>query len=143
VSFKGISQTYTIKKIVLDEKVAREVVKDLVRGDVCRQLLSIKDDRISNLKNQISELRSLLSIKDSIIVNKDKIIEIQDDAIGWWKKPELHGYMGMQSIQFTVNNPIVYGRLLLEYPKIKVGVQGFVQPNNPAGYNVILEYKLF
>jgi hypothetical protein len=143
VSFKGISQTDTIKKIVLDEKVAREVVKDLVKGDICKQLLSVKDERILNLKSQISELRSLLSIKDSIIVNKDRIIEIQDDVIGWWKKPELHGYMGMQSIQFTATNPIIYGRVFLEYPKVKVGVQGFVQPNNPAGYNVIVEYKLF
>jgi hypothetical protein len=143
VSFKGISQTDTIKKIVLDEKVAREVVKDLVKGDICKQLLSVKDERISNLKNQISELRSLISIKDSIIVNKDKIIKVQDKVIGWWKKPELHGYMGMQSIQFTTTNPIIYGKVLLELPKIKVGVQGFVQPNNPAGYSVIVEYKLF
>ena len=143
MSFKGISQTDTIKKIVLDEKVAREVVKDLVRGDICRQRLFVKDERISTLKNQISELRSLISIKDSIILKKDKTIKVQDKAIGWWKKPELHGYMGMQSIQFTTTNPIIYGRVFLEYPKVKVGLQGFVQPNNPAGYNVIVEYKLF
>lgn len=143
MSFKSISQTDTLKKIVLDEKVAREVVKDLVKGDICKQLLSVKDERILNLKNQISELRSLIQIKDSIISNKDKIIDIQDNVIGWWKKPELHGYMGVQSVQFTTTNPMIYGQLFLEFPKISVGMQGYIQPNNPTGYSVIIEYKLF
>jgi hypothetical protein len=143
VSFKGISQTDTIKKIVLNEKVAREVVKDLVRGDVCRRLLIIKDEEIKNLQEQNNELVEIMRIKDSISEKKDKIIKIQDKAIGWWKKPELHGYLGVQTIRFDVVDPYIYGRVLLEYSKLKLGVQYFVQPNKPSGYGVIVEYKVF
>jgi len=143
VSFKGISQTDTIKKIVLNEKVAREVVKDLVRGDVCRRLLIIKDEEIKNLQEQNDELVEIMRIKDSISEKKDKIIKIQDKAIGWWKKPELHGYLGVQTIRFDVVDPYIYGRVLLEYSKLKLGGQYFVQPNRPSGYGVIVEYKVF
>jgi hypothetical protein len=143
VSFKGISQTDTIKKIVLNEKVAREVVKDLVRGDVCRRLLIIKDEEIKNLQEQNNELVEIMRIKDSISEKKDKIIKIQDKAIGWWKKPELHGYLGVQTIRFDVVDPYIYGRVLLEYSKLKLGGQYFVQPNRPSGYGVIVEYKVF
>ena len=143
MSFKGISQTDTIKKIVLNEKVAREVVKDLVRGDVCRRLLIIKDEEIKNLQEQNNELVEIVRIKDSISEKKDKIIKIQDKAIGWWKKPELHGYLGVQTIRFDVVDPYIYGRVLLEYSKLKLGGQYFVQPNRPSGYGVIVEYKVF
>lgn len=143
MSFKGISQTDTIKKIVLNEKVAREVVKDLVRGDVCRRLLIIKDEEIKNLQEQNDELVEIMRIKDSISEKKDKIIKIQDKAIGWWKKPELHGYLGVQTIRFDVVDPYIYGRVLLEYSKLKLGGQYFVQPNRPSGYGVIVEYKVF
>jgi hypothetical protein len=143
VSFKGISQTDTIKKIVLNEKVAREVVKDLVRGDVCRRLLIIKDEEIKNLQEQNNELVEIMRIKDSISEKKDKIIKIQDKAIGWWKKPELHGYLGVQTIRFDVVDPYIYGRVLLEYSKLKLGGQYFVQPNRPSGYGLIFEYKIF
>ena len=93
VSFKSISQTDTIKKIVLDERVGREVVKDLVKGDVCRQLLTLKNENIKNLEEQNAELAEIIKIKDSILSKKDDIITVQDKAIGWWKKPELHSYM--------------------------------------------------
>ena len=143
MSFKGISKTDTIKKIVLNEKVAREVVKDLVRGDVCKRLLIIKDEEIKNLQEQNDELVEIMRIKDSISEKKDKIIKIQDKAIGWWKKPELHGYLGVQTIRFDVVDPYIYGRVLLEYSKLKLGGQYFVQPNRPSGYGVIVEYKVF
>jgi hypothetical protein len=143
VSFKGISKTDTIKKIVLNEKVAREVVKDLVRGDVCKRLLIIKDEEIKNLQEQNDELVEIMRIKDSISEKKDKIIKIQDKAIGWRKKPELHGYLGVQTIRFDVVDPYIYGRVLLEYSKLKLGGQYFVQPNRPSGYGVIVEYKVF
>jgi hypothetical protein len=127
----------------LNEKVAREVVKDLVRGDVCRRLLIIKDEEIKNLQEQNDELVEIMRIKDSISEKKDKIIKIQDKAIGWWKKPELHGYLGVQTIRFDVVDPYIYGRVLLEYSKLKLGGQYFVQPNRPSGYGVIVEYKVF
>jgi hypothetical protein len=143
VSFKSISQTDTIKKIVLDERVGREVVKDLVKGDVCRQLLTLKNENIKNLQEQNKELVEIIKIKDSILSKKDNIITVQDKAIGWWKKPQLHGYLGVQTINATLVNPSLYGNVLLEFPKFNVGAQYYVQPNNPSGYGFIVEYKLF
>ncbi len=127
----------------MNEKVGREVVKDLVRGDICRQLLNIKDENIKNLQEQNDELVGIVKIKDSILSKKNDIINIQDKAIGWWKKPELHGYFGVQTIRFDVVDPYLYGRVLIEYSKLKLGGQYFVQPNNSSGYGIILEYKLF
>ena len=143
MSFKAISQTDTIKKIVLDERVGREVVKDLVKGDVCRQLLNLKNENIKNLEEQNKELLEIIKIKDSILSKKNNIITVQDKAIGWWKKPQLHGYLGVQTINATLVNPSLYGNVLLEFPKFNVGAQYYVQPNNPSGYGFIVEYKLF
>ena len=127
----------------MNEKVGREVVKDLVRGDVCRQLLIIKDENIKNLREQNDELVEIIKIKDSILSKKNDIITIQDKAIGWWKKPELHSYLGVQTVSATLVNPYLYGTLLLEFPKFNIGGQYILQPNNPSGYGFILEYKLF
>ena len=143
MSFKSISQTDTIKKIVLDERVGREVVKDLVKGDVCRQLLTLKNENIRNLQEQNKELVEIIKIKDSILSKKEDIITVQDKAIGWWKKPELHGYLRVQTVNISLVDPYLFGIVMVEFPKVKIGGQYFVQPNNPAGYGLILEYKLF
>jgi hypothetical protein len=143
VSYNGFSQNDTIKKIVLNEKVAREVVKDLVRGDICEKRLLLKDEEIKNLQEQNDELVTIIKIKDSISEKKDQIIKIQDKAIGWWKKPELHGYLGVQTIRFDIVDPYVYGRVLIEYSKLKLGAQYFVQPNKPSGYGIVVEYNIF
>jgi hypothetical protein len=143
VSFKSFSQTDTIKKIVLNETIAREVVKDLVKGDLCKQKLILKDEEIKNLQDQNDELVEIIKIKDSILSKKDEIIIIQDKAIGWWKKPEIHGYLGLQTVNASLIDPYVYATLLVEFPKFSIGAQYFVQPNNPTGYGVIFEYNLF
>ena len=143
VSFKSFSQTDTIKKIVLNEKVAREVVKDLVKGDLCKQHLLLKDEEIKNLQEQNDELVEIIKIKDSILSKKDEIITVQDKAIGWWKKPELHGYAGVQTMRLTLTEPTLYTNIMLEFTKFNIGAQYFVQPNNPPGYGIILEYNLF
>ena len=143
MSFNAISQTDTIKKIVLNEKVGREVVKDLVRGDLCKQLLILKDEKINNLQEQNTELVEIIKIKDSILSKKDDIIIIQDKAIGWFKKPELHGYLGVQTVNSSIVNPYLYGTLLVQFPKFSIGGQYFVQPDNPSGYGFIFEYNLF
>jgi hypothetical protein len=127
----------------LNEKVAREVVKDLVQGDICKKLLIERDEEIKNLQEQNDELLEIIKIKDSKFDKKDQIITIQDKAIGWWKKPQIHGYLGVQTIRFDIVDPCVYGRVLIEYSKLKLGGQYFVQPNKPSGYGVVLEYKIF
>lgn len=128
---------------MLNEKVAREVVKDLVKGDLCKQKLILKDEEIKNLQEQNDELVEIIKIKDSILFKKDAIITIQDKAIGWWKKPELNGYLRVQTINDDIVEPLLFGVLLLEFPKISIGVQYFIQPNNPPGYGLIFEYKIF
>lgn len=127
----------------MNEKVAREVVKDLVQGDICKKLLIQRDEEIKNLQEQNDELVEIIKIKDSKFDKKKQIITIQDKAIGWWKKPQIHGYLGVQTIRFDVVDPYVYGRVLIEYSKLKLGGQYFVQPNKPSGYGVVLEYKIF
>ncbi len=127
----------------MNEKVGREVVKDLVRGDICEKRLFLKDEEIKNLQGQNNELISIIKIKDSISGKKDQIIKIQDKALGWWKKPEIHGYLGVQTVSATLVNPYLYGTLLLEFPKFNIGGQYILQPNNPSGYGFILEYNIF
>ena len=46
------SQTDTIKKVVLSEQVARQVVKDLLKGDICQERLLLKEEEITNLTAQ-------------------------------------------------------------------------------------------
>ncbi len=127
----------------MNEKTAREVVKDLVKGDLCKQKLILKDEEIKNLQEQNDELVEIIKIKDSILSKKDEIITVQDKAIGWFKKPELHGYLGVQTINATLIDPYLYGRLSIEFPKFNLGAQYFIQPNNSSMYGFIVEYKLF
>ena len=143
MSYNSFSQNDTVKKIVLNERVTRQVVKDLVRGDICEKQLLLKDEEIKNLQEQNDELVSIIKIKDSISEKKDQIIKIQDKAIGWWKKPELHGYLGVQTIRVDIVDPCIYGRVLIEYSKLKLGAQYFVQPNKPSGYGIVVEYNIF
>jgi len=142
-SFSSFSQTDTVKKIVLNEKVAREIMKDVVNGDFCKKNLILKEAQIKNLKEQNEELVEIIKIKDSILSKKDEIIIIQDKAIGWWKKPEVHGYLGIQTVNATLIDPYIYGTLLVEFPKFSLGGQYFVQPNNLPGYGLIFEYNIF
>ena len=143
VSSKSFSQQDTIKKIVLNDKVAREVVKDLVKGDLCKQKIVLKDEEIKNLQEQNAELVEIIKIKDSILSKKDDIIILQDKAIGWWDKPKLHGYLGSQTVNASLINPYIYATLLVEFQKISIGARYFVQPSNHSGYGLIVEYNLF
>lgn len=143
VSFSSFSQTDTVKKIVLDERVAREIMKDVVNGDFCKKNLVLKEEQIKNLQEQNEELVEIIKIKDSILSKKDDIIILQDKAIGWWKKPEVHGYLGIQTVNASLIDPYIYATLLVEFPKVSIGAQYFAQPNNPSGYGIIVEYNLF
>jgi hypothetical protein len=110
---------------------------------LCKQKLILKDEEINNLQKQNDQLVDIIKIKDSILSKKDEIIVVQDKAIGWFKKPELHGYLGVQTLNATLIDPYLYGRVLVEFPKFSLGAQYFVQPNNPSGYGFIFEYNLF
>jgi hypothetical protein len=145
VSFKSISQI-DIKKdsvVVLTEKQARAVATDLVRYDFAKQIIKEQENRIKNFQKKEVEFNNKLNIKDSIIMYQKEIIDINKSIIKNKKPFEIHGFVGVRSIQFTLREPILYTSLMLQFFKFNIGAQYFLQPNNSPGYGAILEYKLF
>ena len=57
------SQTDTIKKVVLSEQVAKQVVKDLLKGDICQERLLLKEEEIKNLTEQNEALVEIIKTK--------------------------------------------------------------------------------
>jgi len=145
VGFKGISQTAIQKDsvVVLTEKQSRAVVTDLVRYDFAQQVIKLQEQRIKNFEKKEIEFKNQLDIKDSIIFHQKGMIDIQKEIIKSKKPFEIHGYVGVQSTQFTLREPTLYTNLMLEFTRFNIGAQYFVQPSNPPGYSVVLEYKLF
>ena len=145
MSCKAISQNATQNNTVvrLNEKQAREVAKDLVRYDTYKAISKLQDQRINYLDQQIIIYDNQLNVKDSIILKQKEFIDYQDKIINKPFKPELHGYLGINTIGITLRNPYLYGTLLLQFQKFSVGWQGYVQPNNSAGHGIIVEYNLF
>ena len=145
ISCKAISQNDTLNKTVvrLNEKQARAIATDLARYDACKAVSKLQDERINNLFKQIDVYDNQLSVKDSIISTQKSFIDYQDKIINKPFKPELHGYLGVNTIGWSLTNPYLYGTLLLEFQKFSVGWQYFIQPNNLPGHGFIVEYNLF
>ena len=145
MGFKSISQTVIHKDsvVVLTEKQARAVATDLVHYDFSRQIIKEQEARIKNFQKKEIEFKNQLNIKDSIITYQKQIIDINKEIIKNKKPFEIHGYAGIQTIQLTLRQPIIYGNIMLEFPKFSLGAQYYVQPNNLPGYGIILEYNLF
>ena len=145
MGFKSISQTVIPKDsvVVLTEKQARAVATDLVRYDFARQIIKEQEARIKNFEKKEIEFKNQLDIKDSIIFYQKSMIDIHKEIIKNKKPFEVHGYLGVQSTQFTLREPTLYTNLMLEFTRFNIGAQYFVQPSNPPGYSVVLEYNLF
>jgi len=146
VGFKGISQIDTKKNdsiVTLSETVSRKVVSDLVRYDFAKNVIKEQEIRIKTYQRKEIEFKNKLDIKDSIIFHQKNIIGIHKEIIKSKKPLEIHGYVGVQSIQFRLVEPMLYTNIMFEFPKFSVGAQYYVQPNNPSGYGIILEYNLF
>jgi hypothetical protein len=145
VGFKSISQTVIPKDsvVVLTENQARAVAKDLVHLDAAKEVIKEQESRIKNFQKKETEFKNQLAIKDSIIFYQKEMIDIHKEIIKSKKPFEVHGYVGVQSTQFTLVAPTLYTNLMLEFAKFNVGAQYFIQPNNPPGYSVVLEYNLF
>jgi hypothetical protein len=144
VGFNSISQTITKDSVVvLTENQARAVVTDLVRYDFAKQVIKEQEVRIKNFQKKEIEFQNKLDIKDSIIFHQKEMIDIHKEIIKSKKSFEFHGYAGVQSTRFTLIEPTLYTNLMLEFTRFNIGAQYFVQPNNPPGYSVVLEYKLF
>jgi len=145
VGFKSISQIDIQKDsvVVLTEKQSRAVVTDLVRYDFAKQVIKEQEARIKNFEKKEIEFKNQLDIKDSIIFHQKSMIDIHKEIIKNKKPFEIHGYAGVQTTQFTLREPTLYTNLMLEFTRFNIGAQYFVQPSNPPGYSVVLEYKLF
>lgn len=132
MNFKAISQNDTVKKIVLSEKVGREVVKDLVRGDVCVQILKEKNNQIKNFKDIISK-------KDTIISYQKDYIDIQDKKINSFYKFKVNGFVGLETNSEI--NATIYFSIFADYNKFRLGAKYYANTNTQ--YSINLEYKIF
>lgn len=136
MSFKSISQTDTIKKIVLTENIAREVIKDLVKGDVNKKIVLLQDKEIDNLNN-------IIIIKDSIINVQKEYISIQKKMIHAPSLFSIHSNIGMRTVDLLNELPSIYANLVLGYRRINLGIAYSVQQYNKPNTGVLLEFKLF
>jgi len=102
-----------------------------------------QDLRIKNFQNKELEFNNIINSKDSIIFYQRKIISKQNKIIRKEKTVELHGYVGVQSFQPGLIEPIIYGNLMIEFSRFNLGAQYFVQFNNENKYGVVFEYKIF
>ena len=146
MGFKSTSQIVTQKNdsvVTLSETVSRKVVSDLVRYDFAKNVLKEQEIRIKNYQNKEIEFKNKLDIKDSIIFYQKQMIDIHKEIIKSKKPFEIHGYVGVQSTQFTLREPMLYTNLMFEFTRFSIGAQYFVQPSNLPGYGVIIEYNLF
>lgn len=146
VGFKAISQNVIQSKdsvVILSEKQARAVATDLVRYDFLKSISKEQDKRIFNFEKIIVKLENTISIKDSIIFYQKDYINAQNTILKIKPKPQFHSYIGIQSAGFTINKPLFWGKLLLEYKKINFGIQYIGIPNIKYQYGLLVEYKLF
>lgn len=144
VAFNAISQTVTKDSIVvLSEIVAREVVKDLVRLDVCRQITK-EQNNVIDLQNK--KLTSFKSIIDELEYQKEQfnlLIENQKKIIKKLQAPKLHLYVGIKNDNFNLDANTVYSNLLFCTRKIDVGCHATLQVNGLMNYGIVAQYKVF
>lgn len=146
VSYSSFSQNATTIKdsvVVLSEKQAREVAKDLVRYDALKLVAKQLEDRIAIMSEKEQLFKNRLSSKDSIISLKQQQIDLQQDVIDANNKLKIKGFVGVQTFQVSFLEPTLYFQTEVTIKKITVGARVFVQPNNPGGYGIIAEYKIF
>lgn len=90
---KGISQTDTKNKVVIDTSLARKIAIDLVKGDECKEELKLVYQNVSLLEKKVSVKDSIVSTQKNQIVNlnkmvegKDKLLKISDESLSITKK---------------------------------------------------------
>ena len=70
-------------KIVLSSKVAREVIKDLIRYDNLKIVSKYQDSLLISKDNEICVLRELNSLSDKIISNQTESLKKLTKNIKW------------------------------------------------------------
>ena len=116
----------------MSEEVGRSVVKDLVRGDVCRQILKETENKNKNLEN-------IITVKDSVITFQEEYISVQKDIIRKFNAPKFNAFAGAQSDNLKI--PKLYGSLSLQYREFRLVGRYYL--DSEVNYNLALEYKIF
>ena len=142
MSFKSFSQQDT-PVVILTEEQARLVVKDLIQYDNLKLITKKLEDRISLFEQKEIDFLARLQTKDDIIASQKEYISTQEDIIDAQKKLNFGGYIGVQTHQITLTNPILFGEVTVGLSKVDVGARVFVQPDNPSGYGIVVRYKIF
>lgn len=142
VSFSSFSQTDT-PVVILTENQAREVAKDLVRYDALKEIHVKTQVRLNLLLEKENLLQDRISKKDSIISTQQEYIDVQDKIINAKKPITFNGFVGVQTNQLSLTEPTLYIQTEVEISKFTVGARVFAQPNNPGGYSLIVQYKIF
>ena len=144
VGFNSFSQN-VIKDsvVVLTKKQAKAVAIDLIKYDALKEIAALQGERINNFQKKERLFGEQLSIKDTIIGKQDKLIDKQNAIINNSNKIHIHAYVGVQTNEFTLMNPLLRGNIMIEYRKLRTGIVYTVRQNNPSSWGVLLEYKLF
>ena len=129
--------------VILTESQAREVARDLVRYDNLKELYAKLEQRVSILTSKQDLLEKRIATKESIIDTQQEYIDVQDDIINAKKPITFNGFIGVQTDQASLIDPMLYFQTEVEISKFTLGARVFAQPNNPGGYGFIVEYKIF
>jgi hypothetical protein len=81
LSGKGISQTVTNNKVVIDVEIAKKIANDLVSGDVAKAKLKLTEDNILLLEKKVVVKDSVISILEKQKSNLNLVITYKDDII--------------------------------------------------------------
>lgn len=142
MSFSSFSQIDT-PVVILTESQAREVARDLIRYDNLKELYAKLEQRVSILTSKQDLLEKRIATKESIIDTQQEYIDVQDDIINAKKPITFNGFIGVQTDQASLIDPMLYFQTEVEISKFTLGARVFAQPNNPGGYGFIVEYKIF
>jgi hypothetical protein len=81
LSGKGISQTVTNNKVVIDVEIAKKIANDLVSGDVAKAKLKFTEDNIILLEKKVVVKDSVINILEKQKSNLNLVITYKDDII--------------------------------------------------------------
>jgi hypothetical protein len=142
-NYNLFSQNDTISKVILNEKTAREVIKDLIRLDSCvkttEELLKI----ISNKEKEIESWEEIVFSEQALSSEKTDLIIKQYDKINNLTKPKVHLYIGIRNDNLQFNQTTIFSNFLYCTKKIDFGIHANLNAVTKPTYGVTAQYKIF
>ena len=144
VAFNCTSQT-AIKDsvVVLTETISREVIKDLIRLDVCRQ---ISKEQVSIIDLQTKKIGSYKSIIDELEYQKEQsktLISNQNKIISRLESSYFHLYVGIRNNDFNLTSNSVFSNFMFCTKKVDTGLHATIQTDGILRYGITAQYKVF